>query len=62
MTSSLYIKVHQYYVKRKKKRVEPPIATRKVIQITKSRKFFLVESAIQGFGFRNLAQGIRNPD
>ena len=48
-------------VKRKKKRVEPPIGTSKVIRITKSGKFFLVESAIKGFGFRNLAQGIRNP-
>ena len=48
--------------KEKKLRVEPPIATNKVIQITKSGKFFHVESAIQGFGFRNLAQGIRNPD
>ena len=46
----------------KKKRVEPPIATRKVIQITKSGKFLLVESAIQGFAFWNLAQEIRNPD
>ena len=48
--------------KEKKKRVEPPIATRKVIQITKSGKFFLVESAIQGFGLLHLVQGIRNPD
>ena len=48
--------------KEEKKRVEPPIATRKVIQIMKSGKFFIVESAIQGFGFRNLVQGIRNPD
>ena len=41
---------------KEKRREEPPIATRKVIQSTKSGKFFLVESAIQGFGFRNLAQ------
>ena len=40
--------------RKKKKKVEPPIATRKVIQIMKSGRFFLVESAIQGFGFRNL--------
>ena len=61
MTSSLNIKVVNIMSK-EKKRVEPPLATSKVIQITKSGKFFLVESAIQGFGFRNLAQGIRNPD
>ena len=33
----------------------------KVIRITKSGKFFLAESTIQGFGFRNLAQGSQNP-
>ena len=45
-----------------KKKSGAKIATRKVIQITKSGKFLLVESAIQGFAFWNLAQEIRNPD
>ena len=62
MTSYLYIRLHYNYVKRKRKKgVKPPIATSKVIRISKPGKFFLVESAIQGFGFRNFAQGIRNP-
>ena len=60
MTSYLYIRLHYNYVKRKKKRVKPPIATSKVIRISKPGKFFLVESAIQDFGFRNFAQGIGN--
>ena len=61
MTSYLYIRLHYNYVKRKKKGAKPPTATSKVIRITKPGKFFLVESAIQGFGFRNFVQGIRNP-
>ena len=42
---------------KKKEREEPPILTSKVIRITESGKFFLLESASQGFGFGNLAQG-----
>ena len=62
MTSFLYIKEHYNYVKiKKREREEPPIATSKVIRITESVKFFLVESASQGFGFGNLAQGFRIP-
>ena len=56
MTSSLYIKEHYNYVKRKKKkreRQEPPIATSKVIRITESGKFFLVESASQDHWTKN---------
>ena len=32
----------------------------KVIRILESGKFWLVDSGIPGFGFRNTAQGIRN--
>ena len=34
---------------------------RKGIRILESRKFLPVESWIQDFGIRNLAQGIQNP-
>ena len=60
MTSYLYIRAALQLRQKKEKRVKPPIATSKVIRISKSGKFFLVESAFQGFGFRNFAQGIRN--
>ena len=46
---------------REREREEPPIATSKVIPITESGKFLVVESASQGFGFGNLAQGFRIP-
>ena len=58
MTSSLYIKEQ---LCQKKEREEPPILTSKVSWITESGKFFLLESASQGFGFGNLAQGFRIP-
>ena len=61
MTSSLYIKEQLCQQKKKKEREEPPILTSKIIRITESGKFFLVESANQGFGFGNLAQGFRIP-
>ena len=47
--------------KKEREREEPPIATSKVIPITESGKFLVVESASQGFGFGNLAQGFRIP-
>ena len=35
---------------------------RKGIRILETVKFFLVQSGILGFGIRNSAQGIRNPE
>ena len=59
MTSSLYIK-EQLCQKRKKERSHQSSQVR-LSGLRNPRKFFLVESASQGFGFGNLAQGFRIP-
>lgn len=53
---SVYPAALQY--QKKKKWIHP--SPHKLIRIPETGKFFLLESAIQDFGFRNLAQGFRN--